>query len=154
MKILRFNIFCNFYNNLSKPTKIKVQKLLSNQKQNDIPGYIYGFMNVEDNNKYTDFKIKIGRTKRHPEIRIKEQNIDSKFREVFSVYTICNQRLEKLIHLLLTNHHDIRYVDEKREIEWFHIRNVNEDTIFHMIIQSKLIVEQKETSILFDDFIY
>ncbi len=115
------------YSNLSQlynKNTIYIQKkiiecIFAQPYKNDCEGYVYGFMNKTDNNNKTDFYIKLGRTSRKdPSIRIKEQDGE----QIFSLKTIFNRKLEKLIHLFFNFAHEIRRNKNNtaNEIEWFH----------------------------------
>lgn len=121
------------------------KKILAKITQNPSPvdgeGYIYGYFNTKDNNNKFDFKIKLGRTSLNdPQKRINEWD-NSK--QMFSIYTKYNRKMESLIHLFFNFTRKIKYINEitgeekwikysglllrekkkpniTKQIEWFH----------------------------------
>lgn len=127
--------------NDSNTQKKIIAKITQNPSPVDGEGYIYGYFNTKDNNNKFDFKIKLGRTSLNdPQERIKEWN-DSK--QMFSIYTKYNRKMESIVHLLFNFTRKIKYINEitgeekwakysglllrekkkpniTRQIEWFH----------------------------------
>lgn len=98
----------------------------SKPSDTDGPGYVYGFIDLQDYKSPTNLMIKLGRTSRdNPYERVKEWGGKMQF----CVQTIYNKKLERLVHLLFNFAHTHRSeMDRQSEREWFHFReriNVN-----------------------------
>ena len=108
------------YNRNTKQIQNKIiECLVKEPSLTDGEGMVYGFTNKNDINKKNDFYVKLGRTTRlNPAIRINEQG----GKQIFTLKTIYNKKLERLIHLFFKFAHEIRMNEntKKKEIEWFH----------------------------------
>lgn len=85
----------------------------------DKEGFVYGFTKETDKFKKTNFKVKLGRTERTPQIRIQEWG----GKERFSRATIFNRKLERLIILFFKFANFTRKTGDKNEVEWYQFNN-------------------------------
>lgn len=98
----------------------------------DKEGFVYGFTKETDKFKKTNFKVKLGRTERTPQIRIQEWG----GKERFSRATIFNRKLERLIILFFKFANFTRKTGDKNEVEWYQFDN---ETIGTEIVTISLI---------------
>lgn len=110
-----------------------LNKIVENMSEADGEGHVYGY--IPKNSKFTrnNFLMKLGRTQKYnPEDRISEWG----GKLVFSVRTICNRKLERLVHIIFKKwHFDVfNNLTQKKEIEWFRFNeNIKVATIVNMI---------------------
>jgi hypothetical protein len=118
MNFIRKCGLINLFDANDEDTQMKIlSKMCEEPSKFDKSGYVYGFYDPADTNTRDDFLIKLGRTEQSsPYIRIKQWG----GKEVFSVDTIFDRKLERLIHLFFTFAYEEQIVNGKREIEWFH----------------------------------
>lgn len=124
-----------------------IAKLTMDMSHADGEGHVYGYIPSGSPFKKTNFKMKLGRTQKfNPEDRVAEWG----GKLVFSVRTVCNRKLERLVHLLFNAWHIDVFNDEtqKSEIEWFHFtEKIHVATLANMIndIMSDMHMEDDES---------
>jgi len=112
------SLISTFLNKNNEKIIKRFNKVYKNKILED--GYLYIYYNSDRLNWY-----KIGRTKRHPEKRVLEQNGIL----LFYKETKYNKSDELLIHLILDFARqvkiDIIYNKEIKHIEWFYVEDIN-----------------------------
>lgn len=97
----------------------------------DCEGFVYGFTKPEDKNTRNSFFMKLGRTIRDPNIRIKEWSGE----HVFSIKSTYNKKFERLVHLFFkfaNVKRENKNNNDSEEIEWFKFekkQNINKHYI-------------------------
>lgn len=125
-----------------------IAKLTTDMSSADGEGHVYGYIPRGAPFKKTNFKMKLGRTQKfNPEDRVAEWG----GKLVFSVRTVCNRKLERLVHLLFDawNIDVFNEETQKNEIEWFHFtEKVHVATLANMIndIMSDMHMEDESDS--------
>lgn len=119
--------------NTANAQKKFIEKLTMNMTEADGEGHVYGFIPHGCPLKKSNFRMKLGRTQKYnPEDRVKEWG----GKLVFSVRTVCNKKLERLVHLIFDKWHInvFNEATQKNEIEWFHFtENIPVATIVNML---------------------
>jgi competence ComEA-like helix-hairpin-helix protein len=116
----RHNLHILFEKNEEKNQNIIIKTINESTSVSDKPGFVYAGCKKESNTDINSGKneyLKLGRTERTVEIRLKEQNLV----KVFSVSTIYNKKAEKLVHLFFKFAH--KYNPNKKGIEWFYFES-------------------------------
>jgi hypothetical protein len=109
-KIYNNEFINNIFNRNDKETQNKILKCINKKpSDSDGAGYVYGF------NRDNKYFIKIGRTGRDVDIRIREW----KGNKLFSIQTIYNKKLERLVHLFFNYGRFSITFNTKTETEWF-----------------------------------
>lgn len=124
----------NFLERNSQQTINKfIDKLQSPLTEADDEGHVYGYIPRGSGMKLRNFKMKLGRTeKTNPNERVIEWGGEM----VFSVRTVCNRKLERLVHLIFNRWHiDVfNNLTGKNELEWFYFNeNIPVNTIVSML---------------------
>lgn len=117
--ISTFKLVSELYHKNDNKTQVLIKETLNKDfSRSEKSGFVYGFTLETDNNKKKDTWIKLGRTERNSDDRVKEWGGVLSF----SLETPCNRRLERIIHLLFNYAHRYRpEIDRMKEKEWFHI---------------------------------
>jgi DNA uptake protein ComE-like DNA-binding protein len=124
-------------------------KLTAEMSHADGEGHVYGYIPRGYPFKKTNFKMKLGRTQKfNPEDRVAEWG----GKLVFSVRTVCNRKLERLVHLIFDAWHiDVENEETgKSEIEWFHFtEKIHVATLVNMLndIMSDMHMSDDEDSV-------
>lgn len=110
-----------------------LNKLSADMSETDNEGHVYGYIPINRTLQKKNFSMKLGRTQKfNPEDRVKEWG----GKLVFSVRTVCNKKLERLVHLIFKKWHvDVFNENTQRnEIEWFYFNeNIHIATIVSML---------------------
>jgi DNA uptake protein ComE-like DNA-binding protein len=117
--LLKYPELFKLYNSQHADTQKKIiLKINQTPSESDHEGFVYGFTKPEDKNTRNSFFMKLGRTDRNPDIRIKEWS----GKQVFTIKSIYNKKFERLVHLFFKSHNVKRENKNKpasEEIEWF-----------------------------------
>jgi hypothetical protein len=130
-------------NILNKNKQIIQQKFYAKlfETHHEERGFVYGFSKISDNNSVNNYWLKLGRTIRDPNKRVREWNGVMEFYKK----TKYNKTCERLIHLLFDYAREHRVSDKgKKQIEWFHFNeHINIIDVVELIIYA---VENKNVN--------